>query len=475
MKWFIKLLQAWKDSEGKQHKKGTVLEVDEDTYKELTEGDEAVAQKWSDELQKEFEAEEAERRKELADTIGSVLKDNLPDSTGLHITVHDKSDDDPVGGYLPQRIDDKYTPAELKRAFGQFALDVHAAKTGTMPERMVKARERSEAQVKDAVSKGLIRAEASSKTIVASQDSDGAFLIPTAVAALVIEGAQEESIVRQRAASINLSTMQIELPMARDEDHSNGLLYGGVLAYWTAEEEQLTESKPKFDKLAVGLNKLTCLGKVSGEMIKWSPASVGSWLMPMFQQALTWKEDGAFLTGTGAGMPLGMLNSPNVIAISKEGGQVANTIVAQNILNMWTRLRKLSAAGAFWMTNEDCFPQLAQMKLDIGTGGVALWTPADGLAGRPYQTLMGLPLFYSERIPTVGTKNDLCLINPSRYLVADDTDGPEIAQSIHLDFDRDRTAYRIIKYSGGTPLDKKPFTPEKGSTKSPFIVIEDRN
>ena len=47
----------------------------------------------------------------------------------------------------------------------------------------------------------------------------------------------------------------------------------------------------------------------------------------MFGQALGYFEDVAFISGTGAGQPLGILNAPALVTVSKETGQAADTIV----------------------------------------------------------------------------------------------------------------------------------------------------
>lgn len=475
MKKRIKLLLAWKDHTGTEHAAGSVLEVDKKTAEELLDGDNPIACSWTEAEEAAEKAAADERRSELATVVRAELKEHLAglgrsgELGHVSITVHDKSDDDPMGGYLPAKAKDEFSADEVEYAFGLFAMDVQIVKrTGQFSERMTKARQRAERQVEKGIKDGIISKDA----IATDLDSDGGFLIPTEISRTINVNALEASKIRPRAAKINLGTNAIELPIVEDYDRSAGTVYGGIQLYWTGEEESITESKPKFGAVRVQLHKLTGMAKVTGEMLRWSAVSVGSWLMPMFQNGIAWKEDGAFVTGNGTGMPLGVLNAPNLLAITKESGQTADTVVTENVLKMFARL--MVQRTPMFIANRTCFPSLAVMKIDVGTGGAPLWLPANGISGQPFQTLMGYPLEYSERVPVLGDQGDLGLFDFSRYVVADDRKGPEVAQSIHLDFDTDKTAYRFIKYTGGMPLDKKVVTPENGDTLSPFVVIAAR-
>jgi len=108
----------------------------------------------------------------------------------------------------------------------------------------------------------------------------------------------------------------------------------------------------------------------------------------------------------------------------------------ENIIKMYARM--WNKADAVWMANEDTFQQLASMSLQTGTGGVPVWLPAGGVSGRPYDTLMGKPLIWTEHCQTLGTKGDILFADWTQYLVgqrAGAAGGMKFASSIHLKFD----------------------------------------
>ena len=121
----------------------------------------------------------------------------------------------------------------------------------------------------------------------------------------------------------------------------------------------------------------------------------------------------SIINGVGAGMPLGLLNSPALVSVAKQGSQTADTIVAENILKMWAR--RLSTANPeeyAWFINQDCEPQLHQLSLGVSTaGGQLVYMPPGGLSERPYATLMGRPVIPIESCQTLGDKGDIILAN----------------------------------------------------------------
>lgn len=56
--------------------------------------------------------------------------------------------------------------------------------------------------------------------------------------------------------------------------------------------------------------------------------------MQGFSEEFGFKVDDAIINGTGAGMPVGILNSKALVTVPKEPGQAAGTITVQNIVNM---------------------------------------------------------------------------------------------------------------------------------------------
>jgi len=361
------------------------------------------------------------------------------------IEVKDLSDEDPTHGYLETKS--SYTESELHYGLGKFCLDVANERSG-VSELLAKSRERAEKAVQKAAGDGQ----------AVGRDADGGFTIPPAFNSMMLDASLEAAVVRPRATVIPIGTNVIDLPAVDDYDHSDNTVYGGVQAYWKSEESKLTSSKAKFRNIELKLKKLTALGYATTEMLRWSPVSIGGWLLPKFAEAVAWKEDCAFIAGSGVGEPLGIKNGGDYLEVGAEAGQAADTIVFANIAKMYAQ-NKGTDASMFFFAHKTTFPQLSQMTV----GDSPVWLPANSAAGRPGQTLMGLPLVYTEKTGVVGDAGDIVLATGSQYLIADDQQGPELAQSMHLKFDYDQTAFKVVKFVDGQPAHRTTFTDKQGS------------
>ena len=148
----------------------------------------------------------------------------------------------------------------------------------------------------------------------------------------------------------------------------------------------------------------------------------------------------------------------------------------ENIIAMYSRM--WNKTNCIWMANDDTFRQLASMSLSVGTGGVPVWLPAGGASGKPYDTLMGKPLVFTEHCQTVGTVGDLLLTDWTQYLVgqrAGAGGGLKFASSIHLKFDADQTAFRFVFRVDGQPWWPQPLTGRySAKTLSPFVALASR-
>lgn len=397
----------------------------------------------------EIDSEQADLNKSAGSTGGSAVrievgKDNLADH--------------PFGGYAnPSAVNDK---KEVRKALGQFCLDVYGVRSG-ISERLAK----------------WSRTFAAGDGMNATIGHDGAYLLPSVFGSLVDRIALENSVVRPRATVVPMSSLRMSYPVVDDTTHASSTVFGGIQAYFKSEEAQLTSSKPAFSTAELDLHKLTALAYVSGEMLDWSPVSLGSWLPDKLGQAIAWKEDDKFISGSGAGgEPTGLLYATAIISIAKEAGQAAATIVLDNIIKMDARLWDMSGArNIIWIANRTCKKVLPKMTLSVGTGGVPVFMPADSAAGRPLATLYGYPIVFTEKAAALGTVGDIMLVNLSEYIIGDAQGKNRSERDIGLKFDYDQTAFRVITYTGGLCPWRSAFTPKNGDSLSPVISLATRS
>jgi HK97 family phage major capsid protein len=244
------------------------------------------------------------------------------------------------------------------------------------------------------------------------------------------------------------------------------------LVYRKAEAAAATESQPKFRKMTLDLEDMIGLCYATNKLIK-NVASLEAVIREGFAEEFAFKLDDEIINGTGAGQCLGVLNSNALVTVPKETGQAADTILAENILKMWSRMWARCRKNALWLINQDCEPQLHALTLNVGTGGVPVYMPAGGLSQSPYATLYGRPVIPIEQCQTVGDKGDILLIDPSEYVLIDQE--MEEASSIHVRFLYGENTFRFAYPVNGQPKWNAPKTPKNGSnTLSAFVALAAR-
>lgn len=305
--------------------------------------------------------------------------------------------------------------------------------------------------------------------------SEGGFLVQSDFANEIWRAAFQRSnlasLVRRMQVGDRSNT--IKLPAFDETSRATGSRFGGLQLYWKDEAETLAGSKPKFREMEFTLNKLTGLFYATDELIQ--DASI---LEQVFREAFTaevaWVVDNCIIRGTGAGQPLGILNSDSLIEISKEDGQAGTTFVLENAVKMWSRLLPNHRQDALWLVNTDVEPQLYTMSLAVGTGGSAVFLPGGNVSGTPYASLFGRPVIPIEQASTLGTVGDVVLFSPSGYLLADKA--MRLDSSMHVRFINDEMTYRIVYRLDGQPLLNSAITPANGSnTQSTQVVVESRS
>lgn len=301
--------------------------------------------------------------------------------------------------------------------------------------------------------------------------NEGGFLIPEVLRSELLRVSLETSIVRPRARVIPMETLRVPFPSV-DSTTNVGSVYGGIVGYWTEEGGQLTASNANFGRIVLEAKKLTAYTEVPNELLADSGVSFEAFINDIFPEALGFYEDDAFTNGNGAGMPLGYLQADAAVSVVKEVGQGSATIVWENIVKMFARMLPSSLGRAVWVASVDTFPELATMALSVGTGGSPVWLN-NGVTGPP-MTILGRPVIFTEKAPTLGSAGDINFVDFGFYLIGD-RQVMSASSSPHYKFGSDVTAYKIIERVDGRPWLNSAITPKNGSNAlSPFVKIAAR-
>jgi HK97 family phage major capsid protein len=314
--------------------------------------------------------------------------------------------------------------------------------------------------------------------------SDGGFLVQQDFVSTLLERTYASNQILSGGAGysgvqmipISGNSNGVKINGIDETSRADGSRWGGVQVFWEAEAGTKVATKPTFRQIELSLKKLIGLCYATDELLA-DAAALDAVISKAFAREFAFKIQDALISGTGAGMLLGILNSGVLVTQAKELGQVADTIVKDNIDLMWSRMWPTGITNSVWLINQTCYPQLFKMTLDVGTGGMPVYLPPGGLSASPYGTLMGRPVVPIEQCEAVGTKGDILFCDWAEYLFAD-KGGLQAASSIHVRFINDETAFRFVFRADGQPAWASPTTPFKGgstATTGPFIALASRD
>ena len=304
--------------------------------------------------------------------------------------------------------------------------------------------------------------------------SDGGFLVQTDFSSELIKRVFEASPVvsRVRRVPVGANANGLKVNAIAESSRASSVL-GGIIMYWLAEGGTKTPSQPEFRQIELNLKKVAGLWYATDELLQ-DAVSLSAVASDGFSEALDVELEGVIINGTGAAQPLGIMQSPALVTVAKETGQLADTVVAENVINMWAHLYTRSMPNAVWLISQSILPQLMTMGVTVGVGGTPMWMPPSGLAGAPYGTLMGRPVFAIENCQKLGDLGDILLADLSQYVMID-KGGPQFASSIHVSFATDQTCFRAVYRCDGQPAWNTTLTPRDSSDAvSPFVTLAAR-
>ncbi len=307
--------------------------------------------------------------------------------------------------------------------------------------------------------------------------SDGGFLVQQDFVNDLLQGMVSQAVLapKCRPQPISANANSIKINGVDETSRATGSRQGGIQAYWADEADEKTKSKPKFRKIELNLHKLIGLCYATDELLA-DAAALEGFIRAAFPAEFAFVVDDAILRGTGAGQPMGILNAGCLVTVAKETGQAADTIVAENVINMSSRIFASSYLNSNWYVNQMCLPQLYTMSIAVGTGGQLIYMPPGGISGAPYGSLLGRPVIPIEQASALGDVGDIILANFGGYILAQ-KGGVQSDVSIHVRFIYDEQVFRFVLRIDGQPVRASALTPYKGgatATQSDFITLAAR-
>lgn len=236
------------------------------------------------------------------------------------------------------------------------------------------------------------------------EDSEGGYTVPDEFEHTLIQGLDEENIMRKLAHVIRTSSGDRKIPIVASKG----------AASWVEEEQAIPESDDNFGQITIGAHKVASLIRISEELINDSAFDMAAYIAHEFGRRVGAAEEAAFIAGDGSHKPTGLLHD----TLGAELGvtTAANTaITADELIDLVYSLKAGYRRRAVFIMNDATVKMIRKLK---DGNGQFLWAPGL-LAGQP-DTLLNQKLLTSSYMPLATAGNKSILYGDmSNYWIAD--------------------------------------------------------
>ena len=249
-----------------------------------------------------------------------------------------------------------------------------------------------------------IEAGLETKAVGSSSDSIGGYAVPEEIDAAIDRTLTAISPIRSIANVVKVGSA----------GYRKLITSGGTPSGWVGFEAARPETNtPSFTEVVPASGELYANPAASQQMLDDAMFDVEAWLAQEIATEFARAEGKAFVSGTGAGQPLGFLGSPNSAALDGVrpmgtlqtiGTGVSANFPASNpadkLIDLVQSLRSPYRQGAVFVMNSATASAIRKFK---SADGAFLFQPS--LAAGSPATLLGYPLIEAEDMPDVAANS----------------------------------------------------------------------
>ena len=291
--------------------------------------------------------------------------------------------------------------------------------------------------------------------------SSGGFSVPDPLAAQWLDDSIESEIIRPRATVWPMESATRKVPGWDTADQTGGTLFGGFAMEFIAEAGEGSLQTGKLRLIQLAARKGAIFVDISNEL-REDGQGFESQLDRAIRTSIGYGFDRHFIGGTGAGQPLGIRNDPAKITITKESGQVADSVLYENLIKAFSRMYPAGRQRAVWLANDTTIPQLLSLSIAVGTGGSHI--PVMTESGGEFK-ILGRPVIFTSHMPTLGDADDIMFVDLSQYAIGIRRD-LRVEKSNIPGWRYDLMSYRALVRFDGQGMWDKAITPANGATLS---------
>ena len=227
------------------------------------------------------------------------------------------------------------------------------------------------------------------KSLTVATGASAGYLVPPQFSVELLKYLVQFSPIRAYAKVMQVSGQSITFPRRTSI----------LAATWVGETAARTESQPTFDQLTIANTELATFVDVSNQLLEDNAYDLESELANEFGLAFAQAEGVAFVNGTGAGQPMGLLTSPQITSMPSAA---AGKVGLADIIGMFHAIPSAWAQQGVWVLNRTTMASLRGILDSLGRpiflDAVSSTAPSS-LLGRPIVEAIDMPNVASGATP----------------------------------------------------------------------------
>ena len=263
--------------------------------------------------------------------------------------------------------------------------------------------------------------------------SEGGYTVPDEFEHQLIQGLEEENIMRGLVHKITTSSGDRKIPLVTSKG----------AASWIEEEAAIPESDDAFGQITLGAHKVGCMIRISEELLHDSAFDMAAYIAGEFTRRVGAAEEEAILTGNGTHKPTGLLHD----TLGAELGVTAASsvaITADELIDLQHSLKSGYRRKGLWIMNDATLKLLRKLK--DGQGNF-IWQ-LGLLAGQP-DTLLNQKVLVSNYMPLPTAGSKAILYGDFSYYWLADREGRSLQRLNELYAVNDQVGFKITQRVDG--------------------------
>lgn len=333
----------------------------------------------------------SDQLKETIETLGRAFEEFKAKNDERIKQVEAKGTADPILVASVEKLNDRIS--ELQAQVNRSKIGTDAGK----PE-MSEARKAFDAYARRGISP--------QGALSVGTDSAGGYTVPDEFERKLIQGLENDNIMRQLATVMPSSSGTKEIPVV--SAHGS--------ASWISEAGAFSESDETFTNVTLSAYKVGRLIKVSEELLNDSAVDMESYLASEFARCIAAAEETGFVAGTGSSQPTGIVGGSGVGVTGTAG--TATSVTTDLLIDLYHSLGRPYRREATFLMADSTAKAVRKLK---DADNQYIWQP--GLvAGQP-DVLLGRPVAISDNVPAMAANAKSIVFAACKYYVISDRVG----------------------------------------------------